>query len=101
AKHGTTIETRLTVIDKAPAEDPTAFPTSPGIAPDVVTLIGWIAEHVPPRSTVAATITAPVASAPVPKTVRGYLARGASTPAAKASLAEPEGVDLAYETVDW
>ena len=101
AKHGTTIETRLTVIDKAPAEDPAAFPASPGIAPDVVTLIGWIAEHVPPRSTVAATIAVPGASAPVPKTVRGYLARAASTPAAKASLAEPEGVDLAYETVDW
>ena len=101
AKHGTTIETRLTVIDKAPAEDPAVFPASPGIAPDVVTLIGWIAEHVPPRPAVAATIAAPVASGPIPKTVRGYLARAASTPAAKASLAEPEGVDLAYETVDW
>ncbi|MCC6920717.1 MAG: strawberry notch family protein [Alphaproteobacteria bacterium] len=101
AKHGTTIETRLTVIDKAPAEDPAAFPASLGIAPDVVTLIGWITEHVPPRPAVAATIAAPVASSPVPKTVRGYLARAASAPAAKTSLAEPEGVDLAYETVDW
>lgn len=101
AKHGTTIETRLTVIDKAPAEDPAVFPACPGIAPDVVTLIGWITEHVPPRPAVAATIAAPVASSPVPKTVRGYLARAASAPAAKTSLAEPEGVDLAYETVDW
>jgi predicted RNA methylase len=101
AKHGTTIETRLTVIDKTPAEDPAVFPASPGIAPDVVTLIGWITEHVPPRPAVAATIAAPVASSPVPKTVRGYLARAASAPAAKTSLAEPEGVDLAYETVDW
>ena len=101
AKHGTTIETRLTVIDKAPAEDPAALPASPGIASDVATLIDWIAEHVPPRPAVAATIAAPGASAPVPKTVRGYLARAASTPAAKASLAEPEGVNLSYETVDW
>ncbi|MFX5057523.1 hypothetical protein ABTC93_20105, partial [Acinetobacter baumannii] len=29
-KHGTTIETRLTVIDKAPAEDPEQFPDSAG-----------------------------------------------------------------------
>ena len=28
ARHGTTIETRLTVIDRVPADDPTAFPAS-------------------------------------------------------------------------
>ena len=47
AKHGTTIDTRLIVIDKAPAENPAALPESRGIAPDVATLLGWIAEHVP------------------------------------------------------
>ena len=40
AKHGTTIETRLTVIDRLPVEDPTAFPSPPGVAPDVATLLG-------------------------------------------------------------
>ena len=49
AKHGTTIDTRLTVIDKIPADDPTVFPASPGVAPDVATLLGWIAQSVPPR----------------------------------------------------
>ena len=49
AKHGTTIDTRLTVIDKLPADDPTLFPASPGIAPDVATLLGWI-EHQTSRS---------------------------------------------------
>ena len=44
AKHGTTIDTRLTVIDKIPADDPTAFPASPGVAPDVATLLGWITQ---------------------------------------------------------
>src|SRR5438105_1128934 len=34
ARHGTTIETRLTVIDRIPAEDPHAFPSSPGMAAD-------------------------------------------------------------------
>jgi hypothetical protein len=42
AKHGTQIETRLTVIDKLPADDPTAFPASPGMAPDVATLLDWV-----------------------------------------------------------
>ncbi|SMH27930.1 hypothetical protein SAMN02982922_0675 [Mesorhizobium australicum] len=49
AKHGTTIPTRLTVIDKLPADDPTVFPASLGVAPDVATLIGWLAEHLPAR----------------------------------------------------
>src|SRR5216684_5467407 len=47
AKHGTTIETRLTVIDRLPADDATAFPSSPGVAPDVATLLGWVREYVP------------------------------------------------------
>lgn len=42
AKHGTTIETRLTVIDKLAAGDPSRFPASPGRAPDVATLLGWV-----------------------------------------------------------
>src|SRR3546814_9794287 len=49
AKHGTTIDTRLTVIDKAPVDDATVFPTSPGVAPDVATLLGWIGSQVPAR----------------------------------------------------
>ena len=42
ARHGTTIETRLTVIDRVPADDPTAFPASPGMAPDAATLLDWV-----------------------------------------------------------
>jgi predicted RNA methylase len=101
AKHGTTTETRLIVFDKAPADDPDAFPVSPGVAPDVATLLGWIADHVPSRLAVVPTAAIPVASTPVPRTVRGYLARAASKPAAEASIADPEAVDLAYETIDW
>jgi hypothetical protein len=50
ARHGTTIETRLTVIDKRAAEHPAAFPASPGTAPDTATLLGWISERVLPVS---------------------------------------------------
>ncbi|MEA2947806.1 MAG: hypothetical protein QOI40_3136, partial [Alphaproteobacteria bacterium] len=41
AKHGTTIDTRLLVIDKQPAADPGVFPDSPGVAPDAATLLAW------------------------------------------------------------
>ena len=34
ARHGTTIDTRLTVIDRVPADDPASFPASPGTAAD-------------------------------------------------------------------
>ena len=40
ARHGTTVDTRLTVIDRVPADDPTAFPASPGMAADAATLLG-------------------------------------------------------------
>jgi len=100
AKHGTTIDTRLTVIDKLPAEDPAVFPVAPGVAPDVATLIGWLAEHLPARLPVDPGIAVPAAQPAAPRTVRGYVNRAArSAPAAP--LAEPEGVPLAYETVDW
>ncbi|WP_137114135.1 strawberry notch family protein [Mesorhizobium sp. GR13] len=48
-RHGTTAETRLTVIDKVPATDPSRFVASPGKAPDVETLLTWISA-LPPRS---------------------------------------------------
>ena len=44
AKHGTTVETRLTVIDKIPADDPLSFPASPGTAPDIATLENELSE---------------------------------------------------------
>jgi predicted RNA methylase len=101
AKHGTTIDTRLTVIDKLPAGDRAAFPPSPGIAPDIATLLGWIGTQVPPRPTATLPPVATSASGAMPRTVRGYLARAtAARPATPASI-EPEGVELAYETVDW
>ena len=97
AKHGTTIETRLTVIDKVPAEDAARFPASPGIAPDVATLLAWIERDVPPRVAVALPKTVPAAA---PRTVRGYLARAAAaTPIRRTT--EMEGVPLDYETVEW
>ena len=39
----------MTVIDKIPAADPSAFAASPGKAPDVETLLAWISD-LPPRT---------------------------------------------------
>jgi hypothetical protein len=49
ARHGTTAETRLTIIDKIPSSDPTTFVASPGKARDVETLLSWIYD-LPPRT---------------------------------------------------
>jgi len=101
AKHGTTIETRLTVIDKRPAVDPTVFPAAPGIAPDVATLLGWIDEQVPERLAVDPSVVVPAIAPATPRSVRGYINRAAKAVPATAPMAEPEGLPLAYETQDW
>ncbi len=101
AKHGTSIETRLTVIDKLPAEDPAAFPLSAGLAPDGATLLAWIEAQIPPRLPVTLPDIAPPVSGSAPRTVRGYLARTATEHPAARSTMDPQGVELAYDTMDW
>ncbi|KRB29847.1 methylase [Mesorhizobium sp. Root695] len=99
ARHGTTIETRMTVIDKLPADDPSFFPESPGLAPDAAMLLGWIEEHLPARLPVAETIKVLPAGS-VPRSVRGYPGRSVACPA-RHELSGPAGVELSYETIDW
>jgi len=103
ARHGTSAETRLTVIDRIPADDPTEFPASPGTANDTAILLDWVTRLVPARAAVK------LAPAPgrtgVPTTARmattnplpgaGWLRRSA------AAVIEPAAVELAYEAVDW
>jgi predicted RNA methylase len=57
ARHGTTTETRLTVIDKVLADDPAVFPPSAGLAPDAATLLAWVERDVPGRAALAPTLT--------------------------------------------
>lgn len=101
ARHGTTIETRLTVIDKVPAENPAVFPTSSGLAPDVATLLAWIEAQVPPRLPIALPDNARAVTGSAPRTVRGYLARAATARPTAPSSIDPEGIELAYDPVDW
>ncbi|MER8569703.1 strawberry notch family protein [Mesorhizobium sp. M0924] len=101
AKHGTTFPTRLTVIDKLPADNPTVFADAPGIAPDAATLLAWIEERLPARPPVVMAAVSSAASAvAAPRTVHSHLTRAAST-TPRMSIAEPEAIDLAYKAVDW
>jgi predicted RNA methylase len=97
AKHGTQTDTRLLVIDKLPAADPKAFPASQGMAGDVGTLLNWITQHVPPRLPVAARVVADVSRRPARSRSVGAIAPSPSSTSGSA----PEGVELAYETVEW
>jgi predicted RNA methylase len=104
-RHGTTIETRLTVIDKRPADDPAAFPLSPGTAPDAATLLGWISERVPPRlpvSSRAPEISTNRCVRPGSGRTRARIAWvPPPKPSAQSSATSGDTVEIAYETVDW
>ena len=100
AKHGTTINTRLTVIDRQSADDASAFPDCSGLATDVATLLGWIVAHVPARLPIAGVPFAPgVTRSLPPRSVRAYLAQRASAPVA--TTAAPAAIELAYEPIAW
>ena len=95
-KHGTTIETRLTLIDKVPAEDPAQFVPSAGIAPDAATLLQWVEGLVPPRPPVAPMPSAERAALPSRPTDRH---RHVVAPSETVIAVEAD--ELAYQTVDW
>jgi predicted RNA methylase len=99
ARHGTTVETRLMVIDRLPAADPESFPASPGMAPDAATLLSWVLQHVPARVPVDGASLVREGAPVIP--VRATPA-SAPRPASSAATAfEPGGTELAYEIVDW
>jgi predicted RNA methylase len=99
ARHGTTIGTRLTVIDRVPAEEPELFPPSPGTAADPTTLLDWVLRLVPPRPVLPG---AP-ANLPSPRSsVSTDLARPvARHPRPRALVVADDAVELAYEARDW
>ena len=111
AKHGTTIDTRLTVIDKLPADDPAHFPASGGMAPDTATLLDWVCEMVPPRTPLAAMpeaigVPKPALGAVLPITATPPLGRAVPatakpTSGPAADTGADDRVELAYETCDW
>ncbi|MER8772785.1 strawberry notch family protein [Mesorhizobium sp. M0960] len=125
ARHGTTAETRLTVIDKVPATDPTGCVRSPGKAADVETLLSWITD-LPPRTpggfpdsigalshgilrkaaahmaARCAARAAPVAgSKAAPKAIQSVRPIAPAKPAGQVMANSMPAVPLAYELRDW
>lgn len=96
APHGTSVETRLTVIDKVAADDRAQFPASPGMAADLPTLLRWLVDSLPPRLPVAAE-----QAQILPTSSASRIAAVAKPRAAPVQLPEPVGVLLDYDTVDW
>ena len=55
AKHGTTIDTRLTVIDRIPTDRPDHLPASAAKATDLAALLASLQASLPPRAQAVAT----------------------------------------------
>ncbi|MFM9973758.1 MAG: strawberry notch-like NTP hydrolase domain-containing protein, partial [Beijerinckiaceae bacterium] len=128
ARHGTHVDTRLTVFDKAPADDEasaddlTSFPVSLGTAPDIATLMDWIIDRVPPRLPMPQSFAQPACSGgAVSQSRRGMTGASASrvqklantrtqNPSApdpyrvnrlaSRGASDPDAVDLAYLVID-
>ena len=101
-RHGTSIETRLTVIDRVPAAHPAAFPPSPGMAADAAELLSWVSNQVPSR---------PAVAVPSPLLAPTIFPRPAASARAKAAPPQlalvkrpapiPDAAEISYETRAW
>ncbi|MER9632392.1 strawberry notch-like NTP hydrolase domain-containing protein [Mesorhizobium sp. M0296] len=124
ARHGTTTETRLTIIDKVPAVDPSRFVALPGKAKDVETLLSWISD-LPPRTlggfpdsigalssgilrnaamqmAARSRRAAPLAvSTAAPKAMQSVRPIARAKPARQVMANSTPAVPLAYELRDW
>jgi predicted RNA methylase len=98
ARHGTTTETRLLVIDRVAADDPTAFPASHGTAPDTATLLEWVTRSVPPRAAIQLS-TSVRAEPPKPRATTSSIVvvRARET----AISITPEAIPLVCDVIDW
>ncbi|MGP4693853.1 strawberry notch-like NTP hydrolase domain-containing protein [Agrobacterium cavarae] len=94
ARHGTTMETRLTVIDKISAEDPAQLAPSKGTAPDLESILNWI-DHLPERSPsiVPSSIEAPSHGIRVGGTIRPA---AVAAPRPRAAPIDDEIIELSY-----
>ena len=98
APHGTSVETRLTVIDKVSAEDAAQFPASPGMAPDLTTVLCWLTDNLPPRAPITASELQPLSTPRSPTAIRTAVAKPRLVPT---PAHEPSGIPLEYEPVAW
>ncbi len=99
ARHGTTVDTRMTVIDRVPAADPTSFPSQVGRAEDLGILLDWVTRFVPRRSQVE--LAPPLAGFASREVIRIPPARRAPQPRAMLAVAvEPHAEEIVHELVE-
>jgi predicted RNA methylase len=100
AKHGTSIATRLTVIDRVPADDPTHMPPVLAQAADTAALLALVETHVPPRPTPppGAAGSLPIAAGSLP--VRSQRPTKPAPRTVPTAPAEPQVVAIDYTLVD-
>ena len=104
ARHGTTMDTRLTVIDRIPADDPSTFPASPGVAADAAALLGHVTRLVLPRRPLAGETPLPAPAPAVllrPSAVQSKALRPQLALVNRPAPAPEVVVELAYEICDW
>jgi len=94
-KHGTTVDTRLTVIDRVPAADPSAFPAPLCTAPDLASLLALVIAQVPPRSACTASRGSGLPVRREAVSVR-WVIRSSARPLAPIAA---EAIELAYELI--
>ncbi len=92
ARHGTTFETRLTVIDKAP--DLGVSPIMPA-AQTAAELLANVIDHVPPRMKVEGEIGLGAVKAITP------IRPAPAAPRPTAISSAPDAIELAYEPTEW
>ncbi len=95
ARHGTTTETRLTVIDRVMPGD-AAVTASRGVAPDTATLLDWVTRHVPPRPNCT---PSRLSGSPDRRKAASTPIRLRTEPRSLAPVAA-DAIELVYEAVD-
>lgn len=98
-KHGTTFETRLTVIDKSPEASP---PPSLLRAESAAELLVRVIEHVPARMEIGRAIgTGTPKLVAVPKLAPSIARKPQSPTTLAVPSAAPDASELAYEPIEW
>ncbi|MCP5386059.1 MAG: strawberry notch family protein [Novosphingobium sp.] len=101
-KHGTSVATRLTVIDRIPANDPTLFPASPGTAPDTAKLLAWVTEHVSPHLEVSGATCGGASISSIRQLPKKEAPAESPRPSMSARINTPtEAHELGYTVKDW
>ncbi len=114
AKHGTTTDTRLTVFDKIPADDPADISAYHGTAGTAADLLALLDRHLPDRPVLKTPVSrnreavAPAKPAirkpeqkPASKTCKAVKRSADQVPTVSTADLFTKSVDLAYETRDW